>query len=117
MAPTPPSLEGAGLRDLRDAYRRALLELDARRSRTVVMDAAHSGVSRAVIYEQVVRPSLHALVRSCRREGKATEERLAVSGVQAALVALTTEPRLTTAVAPRHRPAIVSVGTKPLEAL
>jgi methanogenic corrinoid protein MtbC1 len=117
MAPTPPSGEQAGLRDLRDAYRRALLELDARRSRTVVMEAARGGMSRATLYEQVVRPSLHALVRSCRREGRTAEERLAVASVQAALVELTTEPRLTTAVAPRRRPAIVSVGTQPLEAL
>lgn len=81
------------------------------------MDAARSGFSRATLYEHVVRPALHGLVRSCRREGRAAEERLAVASVQAALVALAGEPRLTTAVAPRRRPALVSIGERPLEAL
>jgi CheY-like chemotaxis protein len=113
---TPPQAERAdrALQPLREAFAAALLSLDLRRSRELVLDAPDTTLGR--LYVDVVRPAIEQA--GLRRPAPdSTGSRLMFGSLQAVLGTVAARPVEGAAMRGRGREALVSVGSGPLDRL
>ena len=92
----------------------ATVEMDLRRSRAVVNEAADAGASLSTLYVDVVRPGL---VRALQTPQNPTEARLLVESAMAALSEVASRPLDGAHMHGAGRCALVSVGGAPLDEL